>query len=233
MPEQIHGRWKSTMALQNRLSQNWNGATLSPATTRSLPQRRQFRRHEPLLVAGPSPSLTVIKDGWACRSRVTHDGRRQILGIFLPGDVCGLSAEAPKWVEFSVVALSQVIVEVRPVPDVPPAVLLEHALADAAIAARWIARLSQRSAVQKVTDLVDELVTRQGLATDSATTDRSISARFQLTQYDLADATGLTAIHVNRTLRDLRKADVLRLKRGEIEITSMNRLRALAAGMEA
>lgn len=211
------------MATQNCVPLPWNGAS------RIAPLSKQFRRGERLFRDVQLHSLSVVREGWACRSRVTKDGRRQILGILMPGDVCRPATGGVAWVDYSLVALSAMKVDMRPFEAEEPAALLEHALADVAISARWIARLGQRSAVQKVADLVEELVVRQGLGD----AEHIPHAPFLLTQYDLADATGLTAIHVNRTLRDLREVDLLRVKRGEMAIPSMTRLRAAAAGLEA
>lgn len=215
------------MALQNRLTLPWSGASSTPIAKFMSP-RRQFRRGDDLLSDGQPADVSIVREGWACRTRTTKDGRRQIIGLYLPGDVFGTTASVSPWVEYSVVALSNVIIETRRSEIEAPEAMLVHALADAAIAVRWIARLGQRGAVEKITDLIDELIVRQEL--DGA--DHIVSAPFLLTQYDLADATGLTAIHVNRTLRELREANVLYLKRGEIHVPSLERLRVLAHGRE-
>jgi len=215
------------MSLQLRAYPSASRELKLVAPAQPMPMRWQLRRHDRLSEESPARSLTVVLDGWACRSRTTPDGRRQILGILMPGDACGSAVTSHNWVDFSLVALSPVTIEMRAIDHESPAVLLEKALMDAAISTRWIARLSQRSAIAKITDLIDELVTRQRLPDG----DHVASADFRMTQYDLADATGLTAIHVNRTLRELRSADLFRIGRGTIEIPSMQRLRKVAAGL--
>lgn len=216
------------MALQNSVTSLWNSMPSSLPVTRLMPLRRQFRRGDDLSGGERPSNIAVVREGWACRTRTTKDGRRQIIGLLLPGDVFGSSLGASTLADFSVVALSNVIIEGRQ-PDIEhPEAMLVHAHAEAAIATRWIARLGQRGAIEKITDLVDELVVRQRLGE----ADDIPAAPFLLTQYDLADATGLTAIHVNRTLRELREANVLHLRRGEVRVPSLRRLRALAHGKE-
>jgi CRP-like cAMP-binding protein len=213
------------LRLQEHRASGEPGAFSGAAQPRHV--RRQFRRHDHVLDSTQQNNLHLIIDGWACRSRTTADGRRQILGMLLPGDVYGTATVTTASVDFAVVALSAVVTEIRPLANESPVLILEHALADAAISARWIARLGQRSAAGKIADMIDELVSRQNLPS----TDHVPAADFRMTQYDLADATGLTAIHVNRTLREMRANDIFRIRRGIIEIPSMQLLRRVAEGV--
>jgi CRP-like cAMP-binding protein len=95
-----------------------------------------------------------------------------------------------------------------------------HELVTAAVQREWTLNLGQRSAYERLAHLLIELYMRLravGRAHDGR-------CDFPLTQNDLADATGLTAVHVNRTLQELRRDRLIELERKQLQIIDLPRL---------
>ena len=89
-----------------------------------------------------------------------------------------------------------------------------------AIQREWTLNLGQRSAYERLAHLLVEIYLR--LQTIGRTQDGRCD--FPLTQNDLADATGLTSVHVNRTLQELRKDGLIELERKQLQILDLERL---------
>jgi CRP-like cAMP-binding protein len=97
-------------------------------------------------------------------------------------------------------------------------------IVDEAIVREWVANVGRRTASQRIAHLFCELLTRLkavGLAEDDP-------FEFPLTQAELADATGLSTVHVNRTLQELRASGLITLKGRLLAIHDAERLKALA-----
>ncbi|MDQ1156502.1 CRP-like cAMP-binding protein [Sphingomonas sp. SORGH_AS 950] len=165
-----------------------------------------FRPRRELLVEGRdivTPHL--ILSGWAARVRILLDGRRQFLNFVLPGDVVGLYHHARAVAPTTVISLTEVTSCVPPDWGVSPALdqayAVGHALDEAYLLAQ-IARLGRMNAMERIGDLMLELHERLALS------DLSHGRSFELpiTQETLADALGLTAVHVNRMLQAARRA---------------------------
>jgi CRP-like cAMP-binding protein len=93
-----------------------------------------------------------------------------------------------------------------------------------AIQREWTLNIGQRTAFERIAHLLVELYLR--LKTVGRTHDHGCD--FPLTQNDLADATGLTAVHVNRTLQELRKEKLIELDRKQLRILDLDRLMDVA-----
>jgi CRP-like cAMP-binding protein len=95
-----------------------------------------------------------------------------------------------------------------------------HELVTAAVQREWTLNLGQRSAYERLAHLLVELYLRL------ATVGRAYDGRcdFPLTQNDLADATGLTSVHVNRTLQELRGDGLIELERKQLHILDLPRI---------
>ncbi|CAO4163161.1 hypothetical protein CLBKND_00091 [Methylorubrum aminovorans] len=97
-------------------------------------------------------------------------------------------------------------------------------LVDEAILREWLMNVGRRSAVERLAHLFCELLLRLkvvGLA-------EGTGYKFPLTQVDLADTTGITSVHVNRSLRELRQSGLIELEGGRLKILDYAGLRALA-----
>lgn len=181
----------------------------------------------------PLTQCTLLLDGFVERYRDTPEGRRQILAIHIPGDFVDLHSYPLKRLEHSVAAITDVRVAFFPHPAIralteKSATLTEllwrSTVIDAAINREWIVSVGARSAIVRLAHLFCEMYVRLeriGLAPER-------TFPLPLTQVDLADATGLTAVHANRMLRQLREQGLVAFRQGSVEILDWERLRRFA-----
>lgn len=177
--------------------------------------------------------LHVVLDGWAARYRLLPDGVRQLTAILVPGDLCDLDGLLLRRVHVGVAALTPCKVglvplgALRTVMDRRPAirdVLWWLTCVDNAISAEWSAGLGRRSTQERFAHLVCELLVRLttvGLAAEG-------SYALPLTQHELGDALGVSAVHVNRTLQNLRGMGLLSLEGRMLRIHDRAALRSMA-----
>ena len=171
----------------------------------------------------------LVLDGWACRYKQLPDGKRQIVAIFVPGDFCDVNVYILKQIDHSMGAITRLKVAMI-TPEEMNALTAErpritqalwwHELVTAAVQREWTLNLGQRSAYERLAHLLLELYLRL------QTVGRARDGRcdFPLTQNDLADATGLTAVHVNRMLQELRRDGLIELERKQLQILDMQRM---------
>ena len=195
---------------------------------------RRFGPREDILCEGDEPGeIHLILSGWACRSKQLEDGRTAILAFLLPGDLCDLDNFLLRPMDHSVGALTAVTVAGIPRPLFED-LMLQHAriaqalwraaLIDAAIQREWTLSLSQRTAYERLCHLLCELFLRLqavGLTQGS-------SCELPITQAKLAEATGLTLVHLNRMLQELRAANLVVLKSKTLTIPDLGALMSAA-----
>lgn len=172
-----------------------------------------FRRHEHLARSGDvRDTIFRIHEGWACRYCVLPDGRRQITALFLPGDYCEahwmLSGKADLPImaltEVKVTEISLATVHAKPGDGVMQ--LLGEVLKTFNRQTDWIIGLGRKTATERVASLMEELYDR--MAQIGRVVNGSCS--IPLTQQDIADIVGLTPVHVNRVLGDLKERGTVR-----------------------
>jgi CRP-like cAMP-binding protein len=191
---------------------------------------RNVRFVEPrrdLISEGDKPRFVhLVLDGWACRYKQLPDGKRQIVSLFVPGDFCDLNVYILKYMDHSIGAITRLKVatitpeEMSELTGERPRIvqaLWWHELVATAIQREWTLNIGQRSAYERLAHLLVELYIRL------STVGRAQHGRcdFPLTQNDLADATGLTAVHVNRTLQELRRDGLIELDRKQLLILDL------------
>jgi CRP-like cAMP-binding protein len=179
--------------------------------------------------------VSLLVSGWACHQRVLSDGRRQIFGFALPGDLFGSCCRSASIAQTTAVVLkSGTIANVTFIRDV----LLESPRRFAGLASAFaglqtlhegyllnhLVRLGRQTAYERIAHLLLELGQRAaavGLA------DRGESP-LPLTQEILADALGLSVVHVNRTLQQLRRDGLLDIRGSSLRLLDPGRLAAIA-----
>jgi CRP-like cAMP-binding protein len=187
---------------------------------------------------GATPGLArLVLSGWACRARVLPDGRRQIFSVVLPGDCLGVGC-GPQ-VAGRTLSATLALTRIRTVTLEPFAAALretrpEHAALAAAYArielmeqARLldqVVSLGRRTAVERVAHLLLEL--RERLAAIGLAGPNGFPC--PLTQEVIADLMGLSTVHVNRTLQQLRRENLLVLRSGRAELPDLRGLVAIA-----
>ena len=177
--------------------------------------------------------LHLITQGWAARYKVLPNGARQITAFLIPGDFCDLHGKVLKAMDHSIVALTPCKVA-WVASDSFDRLTIEHSdltralwwgtLLDEAILRNWIVNNSRRDAYQRIAHLLCELHAR--VQTIGMVDDGRLD--MPLTQTELADATGLTAVHVNRTLQRLRGEDLIELSGRVLRIENIAELKKVA-----
>lgn len=174
-----------------------------------------------------------LQDGWACSYKILPDGGRQIITFPLPGDCVGLRSVLLRTSDHSFSALTDAVVSsidasriTRIFNDFPRlgAAILWTASRDEAMVVEHLVSIGRRSAVERTAHFFVELCERLrlvGLVSND-------SFFCPLNQYVLADALGLSAIHVNRVLRQLRELSLLTIRAREVIIHDWAGLKALA-----
>lgn len=196
-----------------------------------------FKCNETICRPSDAPSLIyVISSGWACRYRRLEDGSRQILRILIPGDLSSAVSlsEAGRALTFGIRAVSDVTASVIEAPRlrelIAPSAALRIALFEELC--DEIHDLEQRltdlgvcSAPSRIAQLLLDLHTRlsaRGLVEGGA-------FQFPLRQEDLARAVGLTPVHVNRMLMQLRRLGWISYERGRMHLLNIDSLQKAAA----
>lgn len=175
---------------------------------------------------------TLLLDGLISREFSHPTGKQQIVALHVPGDFLDLHGLILKSLDHDVVALTDVRVAQFPHAALREITRTEPHLTrmlwllttiDAAVHREWMGRLGHSSGV-RLAHLLCEVQAR--LAVVGCATDAGFPLK--LTQGHLADMTGLTAVHVNRTLRRLRETNLVTIRDGQVAIPDLARLRAYA-----
>ncbi|WP_159349768.1 Crp/Fnr family transcriptional regulator [Roseomonas harenae] len=193
---------------------------------------RQLGTREDIIREGDKPqALNLILSGWACRYKHLEDGRRQIIAFFLPGDLCDNHVFVLREMDHSVGTLTPVTFAQIPrrrideitleYPRVTQALWWES-LVNTAIQREWTVSLGQRDALERMAHLLCELFLR--LRSVGLTQENR--CELPLTQSELADAMGLSTVHVNRTLQELRAANLIVLKGRTLTIPDLDALQS-------
>jgi len=187
-------------------------------------------RHQRLIQEGDDPRIVfLLLEGWAIRYKVLPNGKRQIVAILLPGDLCDIHIFILDHMDHGIAMLTAGKVVKIPkdtmlaVIDGSPTIaqaLWWTTLVDEAVLREWLVNIGGRDALARVAHLICELHVRMGnvgLVTDG-------EMHLPLTQTDLAESLGLTSIHVNRMLRQLREQGLITFKSFRLNILDLDGL---------
>jgi CRP/FNR family transcriptional regulator, anaerobic regulatory protein len=173
--------------------------------------------------------------GWACRIRTLRDGRDQCILIFLPGDLFAVKSMFVARHPDTVRLLAPAVVERIHYQE-----LLQAYGEDTDVAHRciwqvieeerrlhnWVVGLGQGSAEERLAMLLVDLHGR--LALSGTIEANALTFEMPLTQVQLADHLGITAIHVNRVLRGFRENDIVVVRDGTVSIRDLDGLMRIA-----
>lgn len=187
-------------------------------------------------VVSPGQLVTeacYVAEGLVGRFDQMLDGSRQITAIHIPGDMCDLHSVVLPKASWSITALTRTVTLkiphddlrslARDRPNVAMAFWRDTAL-DAAIIGKWYGNLGRKSSVSRLAHLFCEM----GLRMEMAGIGSRTNYPFPIIQSDLADATGITAVHVNRTLQSIREEGMAEFKGGLVTISDWDGLSRLA-----
>jgi CRP/FNR family transcriptional regulator, anaerobic regulatory protein len=184
-----------------------------------------------------SRTVYLLESGWVARTRTTEDDRRQIMMVFLPGDLMGIKSMLLERQTETIECLTDT--RVRPLDYKR---LLEFVAQDHAVSVRvmfqlaederrlhnWVAALGRGHADERIATLLLDLRGRlhqAGMANGGG-------FQLRMTQQEIADHLGLTIVHVNRVLRRLRESGIVTVQRGVVIVDEMARLSQLAAPLQ-
>ena len=175
----------------------------------------------------------LLLDGLMCRYRDLRDGARQIAELHVAGDFVDLHGFTLKTLDHNVMTLSPCRIAFVPherlqrVTEEQPhltRLLWFSTNLDAAIHREWVMSLGRRSALSRLAHLFCELKVRLEII---GLTD-GLSYDLDLTQLTVAECLGLTPVHVNRTLRQLRETGAVEFRSGRVTIHDWDQLTAIA-----
>jgi CRP-like cAMP-binding protein len=197
-------------------------------------RRRSFVAGQDLVHQGQSGQAAyILSEGWVCSYKIQADGTRQIVDFQIPGDFLGLrsvllrtsdhSFEPINDIQAAEVLASDLLQAIAETPRLATAILWA-ASRDEAMVVEHLVGIGRRDADARMAHFLLELGSRLSLV--------GIGSRegydCPLTQYHLADALGLSAVHVNRVLRQLREGGLVTFREGRVTFHDRERLVDLA-----
>ena len=206
-------------------------AMLEAATAQS----RKVAARRDLISEGDRPGpVFVMISGWACRYNVTSEGGRQISAFLMPGDFSDMHVAVLAEMDHGIQTLTEA--QVAKIDREQMKILFGTSgriadalwlsqLVDQGTMRAWIVGMGRRTALAKVAHLLCELYLRA----DNVGLVRNGELVLPLTQIVLADALGLTPVHVNRVIRSLRLSEAIELRNRELVISDPAQLIRIAA----
>ena len=196
--------------------------------------QREFRAREAIVSDGQRPhECCLIGEGFAFRSKTTSEGQRQVLSLHIPGEVPDLQSLHLKVMDHDLTTLTPCTLGFIPHaavmgltkerPNVAAA-LWRETLIDAAIFREWLLSLGRRSADARMAHLLLELHRRL----EAVGRAREWEFELPVTQADLGDCLGLSTVHVNRVLQQLRREGLIEVQRTNFRLVDSQKLEALA-----
>lgn len=205
-------------------------ARLAAATS----QPQSYIQRQDLIREGDRPGhVFVILDGWACRYKILPSGTRQVLAFLMPGDCCDLHVGLLEEMDHCIQAITPALVatisrvEMDAImgqnPNIAKALYIAQ-LVDEGTMRAWITSMGRRTSIERVAHLMCELYLRArniGLVSEPG-------LALPLSQALLADSLGMTAVHLNRVLKELRLSGAMTLQRGSLLISDAAKLVRIA-----
>jgi CRP-like cAMP-binding protein len=175
----------------------------------------------------------IVTGGWVSLHRILGDGRRHIVEFAVPGDLIGFSFAADRKADHFAVALTDVVLCVADRDGLKRHLennvtlmeqVSEYLLAEQNLARQQLTNVTRNQALQRTANILIQLFVRvRGREPEAGD-----ALPLPLTQEQIGDAIGLTAVHVNRMLRQLRIAKVLTLKGGQLHVIDPAKFTELA-----
>lgn len=181
----------------------------------------------------PVDSVRIVLSGWLCRYKTLEDGRRQIVNFIFPGESCDAHAFLLAVMDHSIATLTPVVYSEIKRARFESLLTGDRSLAEAflcetlvnnAVQREWAINLGRRTALERVAHLLCEIFERLrpvGLVEGN-------SCSMPVTQMDLADSTGLSVVHLNRTVQQLRASGLIVLRDRTLIINDLGALRDAA-----
>jgi CRP-like cAMP-binding protein len=156
----------------------------------------------------------LLVDGFLYRQKHASDGRRKILSFHVPGDIPDLYSMYVGPMDHTLTSAGPVVIGLIPhevlLRDIASSpdfrrIVLREVLTDAAIAREWLLSIGARQAPARLAHILCEITVRLqavGLAKD-------LTFHWPVSQAEMADACGISPVHANRVIQDLRARDLV------------------------
>lgn len=198
-----------------------------------IQRSKPIASHEDIIREGDVPKdVHLILEGFACRYKVLATGDRQILAYLVPGDFCDLNVFILNAMDHNIGSLSacrvvdiprERILELLQRPQIARA-LMWCTLVDEATLREWLVNIGQRDAERRIAHLFCEVHLRLksvGLADGG-------EFALPITQIEIGDTMGISAVHVNRSLQSLRAKGLIALRKKRLVIKDVDQLRQMS-----
>lgn len=197
-------------------------------------RRRSFVAGRDLVHQGQTHQAAyILASGWACSYKLLQDGARQIVDFQIPGDFLGLRSVLLHTSDHSIAPITDVEVSEVMIPELLAAfgrlprlatAVLWAASRDEAMLVEHLAGIGRRNAAERMAHFLLEMASRLSLVKMGSKAGYACP----LTQYHMADALGLSSVHVNRVLRQLREDGLATFRDGDVIIHDYKALAGLA-----
>ncbi|MGO4387655.1 Crp/Fnr family transcriptional regulator [Microvirga sp. 2YAF29] len=202
-------------------------------TRLAQPVRTVSARGDIIPEGSSSRFLPLIVEGWACRYRLLPNGKRQIISLFIPGDLCEPFGVLPRFMDQPLAALTPVTAALVPLSAIGS--LVRHnprineafwwdLLVASTIEREHVVSLGRRTATERLGYLFCEL----HLRLEMVGLVNGLSFDMPVTQADLGDVLGLSTVHVNRSLQELRLTGLISLRGRSLTLQNLEGLRELS-----
>jgi CRP-like cAMP-binding protein len=191
---------------------------------------RNYARGKTIIREGDKVGdIHLITKGLATRSKTLADGNRQLMAFLIPGDLCDAEVFVLEAMDHDVVALTETSCALIPATEMEQ-LLTESSnltraiwwstMTDAAVLREWIVNHGVRDARERIAHIFCELLIRYRIVGEGI----GDSVPFPLTQEQLSEATGMSPVHANRTLQDLRSEGLIELNDQILTVLDFERL---------
>lgn len=190
----------------------------------------QYAAKHDLIREGDRPGpVFVVLEGWACRYKILPNGARQVLAYLMPGDSCDLHVGLLAAMDHSIQTITPALVAtierikmdeiMHDHRGIAKAMYLGQLIDEGTMRA-WITSMGRRASIERVAHLMCELYLR------ARNVGLTLETRFALplSQALLADSLGMTPVHLNRVMKELRASGAMTLQRGSLIIEDPVRL---------
>ena len=195
---------------------------------------RKYAARVDLIREGDRPGpVFVVLEGWVCRYKILPNGTRQIVGFLMPGDCCDLHIALLAEMDHSIQTITPAMVarigrsEMDALLEQHPAVakaMYISQLIDEGTMRAWITSMGRRTSVERLAHLICELYIRAG----NVGIEVEPEFAMPLSQLLMADSLGMTPVHLNRVVKELRLRRAMTVTRGKVVVSNPQLLSKIA-----
>lgn len=195
---------------------------------------RIFRSGETIVAEGrKADAIVLVKSGFVSRCKTLKNGSRQIMAFLIPGDLCDIEVVVLQAMDHDILAMTETTCVLIPTREIEALTselstitkaLWWNTMTDAAVLRNKIIDQGRRDARERLAHLLYEMLIRYRIVGEA--TDNSYP--LPITQVELADAIGISSVHVNRTLQQLRSEGLIKFEQEMLTVLDVGSLKEAA-----